>query len=77
MQHEVHKVPADAKARAHIDNDTYLTMYQESISNPDAFWQEHGQRISWFSPYTKVQNTSFAPGDVSIKWFEDGTLNAP
>ncbi|HET8816785.1 MAG TPA: acetate--CoA ligase [Pseudidiomarina sp.] len=76
MQHEVHKVPADAKARAHIDNDNYVKMYQESIHNADAFWAEHGQRISWFSPYSKVQNTSFAPGNVSIKWFEDGTLNA-
>ncbi|WP_275427176.1 acetyl-coenzyme A synthetase N-terminal domain-containing protein, partial [Stenotrophomonas maltophilia] len=26
-------------------------------------------------PYTKVKNTSFAPDNVSIKWFEDGTTN--
>ncbi len=34
------------------------------------FWGEHGKRIDWFKPYTKVKNTSFT-GKVSIKWFED------
>lgn len=66
----------EAKSRAHIDNDRYLEMYQQSVDDPEAFWREQGQRISWFSAYNKVKNTSFAPGDISIKWFEDGTLNA-
>jgi acetyl-CoA synthetase len=26
-------------------------------------------------PFTKVENCSFAPGNISIKWFEDGVLN--
>lgn len=76
MQHNLYKVPAEAKSRAHIDNDRYLEMYQQSVDDPEAFWREQGQRISWFSAYNKVKNTSFAPGDISIKWFEDGTLNA-
>ena len=50
-------------------------MYADSIADPDAFWGEHGKRIDWIKPYTKVKNTSFAPGNVDIKWFEDGTLN--
>src|SRR4051812_42649753 len=50
-------------------------MYAQSISTPDAFWEEHGKRINWIKPFTKVKNTSFAPGNVSIKWFEDGTTN--
>ncbi len=36
---------------------------------------EHGLRLDWIKPYTKVKNTSFQPGKVDIKWFEDGTLN--
>ncbi|WP_411358933.1 acetate--CoA ligase [Pseudidiomarina salilacus] len=76
MQQNIYKVPAEAKSRAHIDNDRYLAMYEQSIKNPEGFWREQGQRISWFSPYSKVKNTSFAPGNVAIKWFEDGTLNA-
>uniref|UniRef100_UPI003C7E04A1 acetate--CoA ligase n=1 Tax=Amaricoccus tamworthensis TaxID=57002 RepID=UPI003C7E04A1 len=41
----------------------------------EGFWREHGQRVDWIRPYTKVKNTSFEPGNVSIKWYEDGTLN--
>ena len=76
MQQNIYKVPAEAKSRAHIDNDRYVAMYEQSIKDPGGFWREQGQRISWFSPYSKVKNTSFAPGNVAIKWFEDGTLNA-
>ena len=46
-----------------------------SASTPDVFWAEHGKRIDWIKPFTKVKNTSFEPGKVSIKWFEDGTTN--
>jgi acetyl-CoA synthetase len=50
-------------------------MYKASVANPDAFWSEHGKRIDWIKPYTKVKNVSYAPGNVSIKWFEDGVTN--
>ena len=53
----------------------YREMYQRSISDPDGFWAEHGKRIDWIKPFSKVKNTSFN-GDISVKWFEDGTLNA-
>ena len=63
------------KAGFHIDQAKYERMYADSISNPEAFWGEHGKRLDWIKPYTKVKNTSFAYDNVSIKWFEDGTLN--
>src|ERR1700737_720100 len=50
-------------------------MYRRSISDPQGFWAEHGKRIDWIKPYTKVKNTSFDPHRVSIKWFEDGGTN--
>ena len=62
-------------ANAHVTAEQYKAMYAESVSNPEAFWAEHGKRIDWIKPFTKVKNTSFAPGSVDIKWFEDGTLN--
>lgn len=64
-----------AAANTLCDNDRYLEMYHTSINDPQAFWREHGQRIDWITPYSKVKNTDFS-GNVSIKWFEDGTLNA-
>src|SRR3974390_98575 len=50
-------------------------MYERSLSDPQGFWGEHGKRIDWFKPYTKVKDTSFDPHDVSIKWYEDGVTN--
>ena len=62
-------------AGAHADKATYDKMYAQSISDPEGFWREHGQRVDWIKPYTKVKDVSYAPGNVSIKWFEDGSLN--
>ncbi|WP_322994153.1 acetate--CoA ligase [Castellaniella sp.] len=75
MSDKVYDVPGNWAGQALIDEGQYNTMYAESVSNPDAFWGEHGKRIDWFKPYTKVKNTSFDPGHVSIKWFEDGVTN--
>ena len=58
-----------------IDKKKYNEMYKESISNPEKFWGKMGNRIDWINPFTKVKNTSFSHDDVSIKWYEDGTLN--
>ena len=62
-------------ANAHIDAEDYARMYAASVADPETFWAEHGQRIDWMKPFTKVKNVSYAHPDVSIKWFEDGTLN--
>jgi len=72
---KVHKVPAEWRERAFIDETKYREMYQRSLDDPDAFWGEEGKRLDWIKPYSRVKNSSFGPGDVSIKWFEDGTLN--
>ncbi|WP_373286044.1 acetate--CoA ligase [Wenxinia marina] len=68
--------PAPELAKsAHADRAKYDEMYAASVADPDAFWGEHGKRIDWIEPYTKVKNTSFDFGNVSIKWYEDGVLN--
>mgnify|MGYP003951753247 FL=1 len=77
MSHnELFPVPDAWAQKAFADNDKYLAMYQQSLDDPNGFWGEQGKRIDWFKPYTKVKNTTYGPGDVSIKWYEDGTLNA-
>ncbi|MGM0482166.1 MAG: acetate--CoA ligase, partial [Pseudomonadota bacterium] len=80
---QLYTVPDQVKQKAKIDNDKYLEMYQQSIDDPTTFWSEQGKRITWFTPYTKVKNTTFETGSsssdtggVGIRWFEDGTLNA-
>ena len=60
---------------ASIDGATYRAMYEASIRDPEAFWGKEAKRIDWIKHFTKVKDTSFTYPDVSIKWFEDGTLN--
>ncbi len=71
----IHPVPEALAKSAWIDNDKYQAMYAESIRDPETFWAEHGKRLDWMTPYTKVKNTSYDLGKVSIKWYEDGELN--
>ncbi len=61
--------------RAHADKATYQKLYDQSVSDPDGFWSEQGKKLDWIKPYTKVKNTTFEPDAVSIRWYEDGTLN--
>jgi acetyl-CoA synthetase len=68
-------VPEIWAKQAYVDASKYREMYALSTSAPDEFWGCHGRRINWIKPYTKVKNTSFDTGKVSIKWFEDGTTN--
>jgi len=70
-----HAADADFVAGAHVDRAAYDRMYAASIADPDAFWRKEGQRIDWIRDYTAVKDTSFAPGAVAIRWFQDGTLN--
>src|SRR5438067_10639570 len=58
-----------------IDEAEYFRLYECSLADPDGFWGEQGKRIDWIKPYRKICNASFT-GDVSIRWYEDGTLNA-
>ncbi len=62
-------------AGAHIDAKGYEAMYAASIADPEAFWAKEGKRVDWIKPYTKIKNSTFDKGAVSIKWYEDGTLN--
>src|SRR6478736_3078657 len=71
----VYKVQKDWKKNAFIDKDEYEKLYEKSVEKPDKFWGKQGERIDWIKPYNVVKNTSFAYPDISIKWFEDGTLN--
>ena len=72
---KVYKVLESAKESALINQKDFEDQYHESISNPDKFWREHGKRIDWVKPYTKIKDVSFNQ-DVKIRWFYDGTLNA-
>ena len=75
MSDKIYNVPAEWASRAFINNEKYAAMYKRSVEDPNGFWGEVGKRIDWIKPYTRVKNTSYDPHNVSIKWYEDGTLN--
>ncbi|WP_323951354.1 acetate--CoA ligase [Aeromonas caviae] len=72
---KVYPVKAHIGNGALLDKEGYEAMYQASVQEPDAFWGEQGKILDWMTPYTRVKNTSYDPGHVSIKWYEDGLLN--
>ncbi|MGU5660553.1 acetate--CoA ligase [Aeromonas sanarellii] len=72
---KVYPVKAHIGSGALLDKEGYEAMYQASVQDPDAFWGEQGRILDWMTPYTRVKNTSYDPGHVSIKWYEDGLLN--
>ena len=73
---ELFPVPESAARRAHVDAAGYEEMYRRSIEDPDGFWAEQAGRIHWMEPFTEVRDASFARGDVHVRWFADGVLNA-
>lgn len=70
-----HPVPAEIAKNALITEQQYNDEYRRSIQDPEGFWGEKGKIVDWIKPYTRVKNTSFDPGHIDIRWFEDGTLN--
>src|SRR6201986_2967682 len=75
MSDKIYDVPAEGSKRAWIDQAKYKEMYARSVSNPSAFWDEQAKRVDWIKAPHKIENWSFARGNISIKWFEDGVLN--
>ena len=76
MSEKIYDVPPEWKKRAYIDAAKYQEMYARSLKDPNGFWAEQAKRLDWYKAPSKIKNSSFAPGNVSIKWFEDGVLNA-
>ena len=60
---------------AHVSSiEQYKEIYEESIKNPEAFWANIAERISWFKKWDNVREYDFI--NAHIKWFEGGKLNA-
>jgi len=75
MSDSLFPVPEEWKKRAFLDKAAYRTAYDAAKADPDAFWRREAAALDWITPFTKVKNTSFAPDDFHIRWFEDGELN--
>jgi len=76
MSQRLFPVDPAVASRAWVDEARYEQLYRQSIDDPEGFWAEHGKRIDWFKPYSKIKDVNYGPGDVHIRWYHDGTTNA-
>lgn len=51
----------------------YKEVYQESIQNPDKFWEREALTFQWLKPFDKVLEWNFS--EPKIKWFLNGKTN--
>ena len=74
---DIKTYPVDAKVESNswADSNTRAAMYEESISDSEAFWRKQAGMVDWVKEPTTIKQTSFAPGNVDIKWYADGELN--
>ncbi|MEM7362459.1 MAG: acetate--CoA ligase [Pseudomonadota bacterium] len=68
-------IPDDARQRALINNEQYLTMYDASINDPETFWSEQANEfLDWQTPWQQLTDSDFMKGEA--RWFIGGKLNA-
>ena len=75
MADELIALKPEIVAKARVTEAERAAMYDAAAKDPEAFWRAEAGRIAWMKAPTKIKNTDFN-GNVSIKWFEDGVLNA-
>ncbi len=78
MADELIAVKPEIAAQAKVTEAGYREIYAAAARDPDAYWRGEMNRIAWMQAPTKIRNVDFGAtsGNVSIKWFEDGVLNA-
>ncbi|MDE2759552.1 MAG: acetate--CoA ligase [Paracoccaceae bacterium] len=58
-----------------INSEKFKELQRHAQEDPEQFWSMMAGRLDWIKDYTKVKSVNFSYPDVSIKWFEDGSLN--
>ena len=75
MSDQLYPVLPAAAGSTHLNAEAFATWTERARTDHDGFWAEQARRVSWMTPPTKVLSGDFT-GDVQVKWYEDGTLNA-
>jgi len=71
---KIYDVKPEIAAQAHINAETYKTLYQRSIEKPETFWAEQAEQfLVWSKPWDTVMDYDYPKG--YIRWFEGGKLN--
>ena len=76
MSGERFPVPPEFARRAWVDEAAYRREYARSLADPQGFWADQAWRLDWYRAPKRIREVSYGPGDVHIRWYADGTLNA-
>ncbi|MEM9243898.1 MAG: acetate--CoA ligase [Pseudomonadota bacterium] len=59
---------------AYINREQYVSMYEKSIAQPEAFWAEKAEEfLDWITPWKTVFSGTFE--EQNIRWFDGAELN--
>ncbi len=62
-------------SNAHISSmEQYQKIYDESVADPESFWANVAERITWYKKWDTIREYDFV--SANIKWFDGGKLNA-
>ena len=71
---KVYPVLDEVRQRAHIKGwEEYEKLYKRSVEDPEGFWAEVAERITWFKKWDSVLKWDFTTAE--IEWFSGAKLN--
>lgn len=66
--------PRDFQKKAHVKSFAeYSRLYKRSVEDPEGFWAERAEELSWFKKWERVRDYDFR--QAKIRWFEGGKMN--
>ena len=72
---DIYPVKPHIRQRSHLTSmEEYQRLYRLSMDNPEWFWAQQAQAITWFHPWTNVLDADYE--EVDFSWFSGGRLNA-
>ncbi len=75
MAQDIYPVKPDIARRAHIRTmDEYQRLYRLSLDNPEWFWGEQANALTWYHPWHRVLDADY--DEVDFAWYSGGRLNA-
>ena len=75
MTDALYAIRPEIAAKATLSEADHAAWTREAAADPNAFWARQAKRIDWMTQPTKVLEGDFT-GDVRVRWYADGTLNA-
>lgn len=71
---KVYPVKKEIAENAHITAETYQKLYQQSIADPESFWNEQANHfLDWSKPWESTLEFDYPKGEIN--WFKGGKLN--